>query len=100
MKGTFAILLIAGCLLFPGNIATGSALNELSFSNCPNCVYCHLSPAEIIEKAAGEAEIPFERAWDDYLNNHNTITPVPCGWRVTLCKPNGDILIIDIIDDL
>ncbi len=98
MKGFFAIILIASCLMFPGNIATGSDLSYMGAN--PTCVYCHLTPSEIIEKAAGEANIPFSRAWLDYQNGNNTITPLPCGWSVYLNLAHAGFVIIDIIDDL
>ena len=99
MKGTFAIALIACCLMFPGNIVTGTDLSVSSFSANPTCVYCQLTPPQIIDKAAAEAEISFDRAWTDYQNGYNTITPLPCGWSVSLRTAHG-FVIIDIIDDL
>ena len=79
---------------------TGSDMSFHSFTYCPNCIYCQLSPEELIEKAAGEAEIPLQRAWDDYLNGHNTITPIPCGFRVRLRLSDGGFLNVDILEEL
>lgn len=100
MKGTFAIFMVACCLMFPGNIATGSGLNYASNVFNPTCVYCQLTPPEIIDKAAAQANIPFNRAWRDYQLGNNTITAIPCGWSVYLTLANGGFVIIDIIDDL
>lgn len=100
MKGIFAILLIACGLMFPGNIATGSSLGSTSNFYNSTCIYCQLTPPEIIEKAAGETSIPFCRAWYDYCNGVNTITPLPSGWSVSLRNASGGFVIIDIIDDL
>jgi|GEM_PF-5942952 len=103
MKGVFAILLIAFCLAFPGNVSTGSMAkatsNSSTFFTC-NCIYCSLTPPEIIEKAADEANQSFDRAWTYYCYGWNTITPLPCGWRVSLLQSGGGFVLVDLIDNL